>query len=64
MFYKKYLKWALQFAAVLIRTPFVEFQVSIDEELVSVLKKTLADNKFTDEDIALILDYVASQLGQ
>jgi hypothetical protein len=60
---KKWLKWALRFAAAILLTPWVEFDIKVmPEDFAQRVADLIKDGKLSDEDLAEMLNRIADML--
>ena len=58
---KAILKWALALAVVVLKTPFVNFDVEVPD-LAKLVGDKVKDGKLSDEDLGDILAYIGNKV--
>lgn len=58
---KAILKWALALAIVVLKTPFVNFDVDVPD-LAKLVGDKVKDGKLSDDDLADILAYIGNKI--
>ena len=58
---KGILDWALGIAIIILRTPFVNFDLSVND-LTQMVADKVKDGKVSDEDLADIIEYLKDKI--